>query len=138
MCVCADLCIGVTYVACNVRLKRFSSRPVFSPLLVRVVGMAQGAKRRRTRADDTPEAVADNGDAGDDLAGNGQELICEAATRVLKKYSLGVMRVPLEELGVSPLNRKISGSHVHALGRRIYSVEGFVRWRYRHGWAHEP
>ena len=56
---------------------------------------------------------------------------------MLQQYSLGVRRVPLQELGVSPLNRSISGTHVHALGRRILSVEGFVRWRYRHGWAHE-
>ena len=46
--------------------------------------------------------------------------------------------MPLEELGVSPLNRNLSGTHVHKLGRRIVSVEGFVRWRYRNGWAHEP
>ena len=100
--------------------------------------MSVGAKRRRTDADDAPAAVTSKEDAGGDLAGDSSELICEAATRVLQKYSLGVMRVPLEELGVSPLNRKISGTHVHALGRCILSVEGFVRWRYRHGWAHEP
>ena len=46
--------------------------------------------------------------------------------------------MPLEELGVSPVNRNLSGTHVHKLGRRICSVEGFVRWRYQHGWAHEP
>ena len=57
---------------------------------------------------------------------------------MLQKYSLGQSRVPLEELGVSPLNRPISGTHVHTLGRRIVSIEGFVLWRYRHGWAHEP
>ena len=82
------------------------------------------------------------------LAGSGQELgtapdtsqllLCEVAQQALQKYSLGVMRVPLKELGVSPLNRELSGSHVHGLGRRIVSVEGFVRYRYRQGWAHEP
>ena len=41
-------------------------------------------------------------------------------------------------MGAIPLNRLISGSHVHTLGRRIVSVEGFVQWRYRHGWVHEP
>ena len=100
--------------------------------------MSSGAKRRRTDASGSEAAIASKEDAGGDLAGDGSDLICEAATRVLQKYSLGVMRVPLEELGVSPLNRKISGTHVHTLGRRIVSVEGFVQWRYRHGWAHEP
>ena len=101
-----------------------------STLLVRVVGMSLGVKRRRTDADGDTAAATNKGDAGGDLAGESPELICEAATRVLQKYSLGVMRVPLEELGVSPLNRKISGTHVHALGRRIVSVEGFVQWRF--------
>ena len=93
--------------------------------------MAEAAKKRR---------VVDK-DAGVDLAHHPEEqktLVCEQAHRVLQQYSLGVMRVPLKDLGVSPLNRPISGSHVHALGRRIVSVEGFVAWRYRHGWAHEP
>jgi len=57
---------------------------------------------------------------------------------VLKKRSKGVKRVPLDQLGVSPLNRAISGKHVHALGRRILSVEGFCRFRYNNGLAHEP
>ena len=39
---------------------------------------------------------------------------------------------------MSPHSRPICGSHVHTLGRRIISVEGFVLWRYRNGWAHEP
>ena len=32
----------------------------------------------------------------------------------------------------------VLGKHVHKLGRRIVSVEGFCRFRYQHGWAHEP
>ena len=120
------------------RLERSVSVRIPPCLLVRAVGMSLGAKRRRTDASGSEATVASKEDAGGDLAGDNSELICEAATRVLQKYSLGVMRVPLEELGVSPLNRKISGTHVHALGRRIMSVEGFVQWRYRHGWAHEP
>ena len=124
-------------MAVGVRLKFFPAR-VSHGLLVLAVGMSSGTKRRRTDGSDLPATVSSKEGAGDDLAGDGGELICEAATRVLQKYSLGVMRVPLDELGVSPLNRKISGSHVQTLGRRILSVEGFVRWRYRHGWAHEP
>ena len=64
-------------------------------------------------------------------------LLCDVAQQTLQKYSLGVHRIPLEELGVSPFNRDLSGSHVHELGRRIMSIEGFVRFRYNQGWAHE-
>ena len=65
-------------------------------------------------------------------------LLCEVAQQALKQYSLGMHRIPVKELGVSPLNRDLSGTHVHELGRRIVSVEGFVRYRYQQGWAHEP
>lgn len=65
-------------------------------------------------------------------------LVCEAAAEVLRKASKGVQRIPLERLGVSPFNRRINGRHVHQLGRRILSVEGFVRMRYQWGWCHEP
>ena len=55
------------------------------------VAMSSGAKRRRTDADLAPEAVTStqNEDAGGDLAESDEELICQSATRVLKKYSLG-------------------------------------------------
>ena len=112
-------------------------RPI-SPLLHRsrvvIVGccsMAEASKKRRV----------DKG-AGVDLAQPkpqaAPKLVCEEAAVVLNQYSLGIQRVPLKGLGVSSINRDISGSHVHTLGRHILTVEGFVRWRYRHGWAHEP
>ena len=41
-------------------------------------------------------------------------------------------------MGISPWNRKISGKHVHKLGRRIISVEGFVDFRCKNAWAHQP
>ena len=65
-------------------------------------------------------------------------LVCEAASQVLSKHSKGIRRIPLDELGISPYNRRVNGKYVHNLGRRIVSVEGFVRMRYRHGWCHEP
>ena len=74
--------------------------------------MSSGTKRRRTDGSDPPATVSSKEGAGDDLAGDGSGLIREAAKRVLQKYSVSVSRVPLEELGVSPLNRKMSGSQV--------------------------
>ena len=68
-------------------------------------------------------------DAGVDLAESRPQeetksLICEEAHRVLQQYTLGVQHVSLKGLGVNPINRSTCGSHVHALGRRIVSVEG--------------
>ena len=49
-----------------------------------------------------------------------------------------MQRVPLTSLGISPLNRPVSGKRVHSLGRRIVSVEGFCLFRYKFGRCHEP
>ena len=82
--------------------------------------MAESSKKRRV----------DKG-AVDDIAPpkppEQRTLVCEEGAKVLQQYSLGIQRVPLKGLGVSLINRDISGSHVHALGRRILSVEGFVK-----------
>ena len=92
------------------------------------------AKRRRQGSSPPREGLSESAEE----AGSGRPLLCEVAQRALKEYSLGIHRIPLKELGVSPFNRELSGSHVHDIGRRIISVEGFVRFRYRQGWAHEP
>ena len=81
-------------------------------LLVLAVGMSSGTTQRRTDASGPPVTASNREGAGDDLAGDGSGLIREAAKRVLQKYSVSVARVPLEELGVSPLNRMMSGSQV--------------------------
>ena len=65
-------------------------------------------------------------------------LVCSNAEGVLNTMSLGVRRLRLNELGVSKFNRPISGKHAHKLGRRILTVEGFCRFRYKNGWCHEP
>ena len=79
--------------------------------------MAESSKKRRV----------DKG-AGVDLAQPkpqaAPKLVCEEAAVVLTQYSLGIQRVPLKGLGVSSINRDISGSHVHTLGRHILTVEG--------------
>ena len=66
-----------------------------------------------------------------------QQKICQAAADVLKRFGKGKQRIPLEQMGISPLNRVISGKHVHMLGRRILSVESFATFRYRFGLCHD-
>ena len=94
-------------------------------------------KRRRTFCEGEPLRESglrgSEGESEGEGASPAEELLCEKATRVLKHYSLGLQQVPLEELGVSPVNRNLSGPHVHKLGRRIVSVEGLVRFRYQNG-----
>ena len=75
--------------------------------------------------------------AADDAEQAGIAQVCTGAADVLQRYSLGVQRIPLEKLGASPINRKVSGRHVHRIGRRIISVEGFQRYRYKYGWCHQ-
>ena len=77
-------------------------------------------------------AVADS-----NVATAADSKVCMAAADVLKRFGKGKQRIPLEQLGISPLNRAISGKHVHTLGRRILSVEGFCVYRYRAGICHE-
>ena len=105
--------------------------------------MTEGAplKRKRLGSKAPLEALSEAAEEADESSETKESstlLVCELAQQALSKYSLGVMRIPLQELGVSPLNRDVSGCHVHDLGRCIISVEGFVRFRYRQGWAHEP
>ena len=94
-------------------------------------GANQGASSGGASGGGVADAAAVTGEAP-------KLLICEQAQKVLRLYSMGTQRVPLDQLGVSLLNRAISGRHVHRLGRRIISFEAFVLWRYKHGWAHEP
>ena len=84
------------------------------------------------------DSVADSAAARAAATKTAKPLLCEAAAQVLKKYSTGVRRIPIEDIGISPLNRMISGKHVHNIGRRILSYEGFCRFRYENGFCHEP
>jgi hypothetical protein len=94
-------------------------------------GANQGASSGGASGGGVEDAAAVTGEAP-------KLLICEQAQKVLGKYSMGIQRVLLGQMGVSLLNRAISGRHVHRLGWRIISFEAFVLWRYKHGWAHEP
>ena len=72
----------------------------------RRLDIGAGADRVQPKSEDTPK------------------LVCEEAASVRQKYSLGAQCVPLSGLGVGPLNRHASGSHVHTLGCRILIVDG--------------
>ena len=65
-------------------------------------------------------------------------MVCMSGAQVLQKYSLGIRRIPIGDLGQSPLNRRVSGKHMQKVGQRILSVESFQRFRYKYGWCHEP
>ena len=88
--------------------------------------MTEGAPLKRKRLGskaplETLSEAAEEADESSETKESSTLLVCELAQQALSKYSLGVMRIPLQELGVSPLNRDVSGSHVHDLGRRIIS-----------------
>ena len=59
------------------------------------------------------------------------------ADAIMENLSFGPVRYKLSEVGVSWLNRRTNGKHAHRVGRRIISVEGFVRCRYKEALAHE-
>ena len=80
-------------------------------------------------------AAAAQGHCG--MAGVNSKGTLEDAEHVRSSLSNGVSRIKLEDAGISWLNRLINGKHAHRVGRRIVSVEGFVRFRYRNAIAHE-
>ena len=65
------------------------------------------------------------------------QLMLEEAEQVRDTLCYGPTRYKLDEVGASWLNRIVSGKHVHRLGRRILSVEGFAKFRYKNGFLHE-
>ena len=94
-------------------------------------------------SDKAAEAASDEatGAASDQAAQAATDptpLVCMSGEEILTTFSLGIRQIGLGDMGISSFNRPISGKHVHALGRRIQSVEGFCRFRYKHGWCHSP
>ncbi len=65
-------------------------------------------------------------------------LACEVAERVRARYSRGIRRVPLTDLGIAPFNRAISPKYVHALFGRILRTQGFTRFRYKNAIGLSP
>ena len=61
----------------------------------------------------------------------------EEAELVRSTMTNGITRIKLEDVGISWPGRLINGKHAHRVGRRIVSVEGFVRFRYKNAIAHE-
>ena len=67
-------------------------------------------------------------------------LVNDSAMNVLK-FSKGVMRVPLEDLGPALFNRQgaaTCGQHILKLAERILNLEGFATIRYVAGFCREP
>ena len=57
------------------------------------------------------------------------------------RMSKGVVRVPLEDMGLALFNRNgeaTSGAHCLKLAKRILTLEGFATFRYVAGFCHEP
>jgi hypothetical protein len=65
----------------------------------------------------------------------------QKSTYVLKHYSLGCSRIPLEGMAIAYFNRGgdgVNGRHAQANFRRINDEEGFHVWRYRRGLCIQP
>ena len=68
------------------------------------------------------------------------KLLCESADDVLS-MSKGLQLIKVEDLGPALFNRfgdPISGRHCMKLALMICKKHGFARYRYEHGWCHEP
>ena len=62
--------------------------------------------------------------------------LLQEGSYVLKTYSKGVTRVPLEKIACSPLNRGgvgVHGKHCHNLYKKIAGRDGLAVWRYNRG-----
>ena len=91
---------------------------------------AAASSQRRDASDKAAEAASDEAtEAASDQAARAATdptpLVCVSGEEILTTFSLGIRQIVLGNLGISSFNRTISGKHVHALGRRIQSVEGF-------------
>lgn len=65
-------------------------------------------------------------------------LLLQRSAQILQKYSIGVQRVPLDDMGCAPFNRNgdgVNGKHAHSVVRRIVKEQGLVTYRYRRGLA---
>ena len=97
-------------------------------------GRAAGAPSPREVASAPSAASTSESTHKPDIA----TLMCVRAEAIRKKWSRGVSRKQLSELGVSPLNRSISWKHVHYVLRHMFETEGFTRLRYKNGICHDP
>ena len=67
-------------------------------------------------------------------------LLCDDAAWVLG-LSKGIVRLKPHEVGPALFNRfgdSLSGRHLMKLATAITKKHGFARFRYEHGWCHEP
>ena len=64
----------------------------------------------------------------------------QEAAKVLKEFSLGISRVPLEKMACATFNRNglgVNGAHAHSVFKLI-KEQGMVLWRYQHGYCIQP
>ena len=67
--------------------------------------------------------------------------LLQEGSYVLKTYSKGVTRVPLEKMACSPINRGglgVHGKHCHDLYAPIANRDGLAVWRYNRGLMLSP
>lgn len=67
--------------------------------------------------------------------------LLQEGSYVLKTYSKGVTRVPLEKMACSPINRGglgVHGKHCHDLYQPIANRDGLAVWRYNRGLMLSP
>ena len=57
--------------------------------------------------------------------------LCVRGNDIRKKFSLGVRRMALDDIGVSPFNRAVSWKHAYYVQKQIDTAEGFTRFRYK-------
>ena len=75
------------------------------------------------------------------LAASSQDTLTNDDAGEVLRWSKGIVRVPLEDLGPSLFNRhgaNTCGKHCHEMAARILTLEGFATFRYVAGLCHEP
>ena len=74
-------------------------------------------------------------------AASSQDTLTNDGAREVLKWSKGIVRVPIEDLGPALFNRNGANTiskHCHDIGTRILTLEGFATFRYVAGFCHEP
>ena len=75
------------------------------------------------------------------MAASENALSLQETSYVLRTYSLGVTRIPLNEMACADFNRHgqgVNGKHAQSVVRRIFQEEGLQTWRYQRGLCIEP
>ena len=93
---------------------------------------------RAVAAGSRPPSGTDAVAAGSRSSSGNDELMCVRAQRLRNKFTQGVRRMHVEDIGVSEYNRGISWKHVHYVQWQIDNSEGFTRLRYKEATVLSP